>query len=98
MTDDVMTNAPEPTDDPNADIMNMLDFINASEYQKANDLFKDELEGRMSVALEQEKIAIAQGIGDEVDPSEEVTDEEIDAAVDTLMDDDDDDDHDDDQS
>jgi hypothetical protein len=77
MTDDVMANAPEPTNDPNADILNMIDYINAAEFQKANDIFKNEVEDRMSTALEQEKVAIAQGVGNDTEVEDADASEEL---------------------
>jgi len=77
MTDDVMANAPDPTSDPNADILNMINYINKAEFQKANDIFKTEVEDRMTTALEQEKVAIAQGVGNEVDDEDADASEEL---------------------
>lgn len=79
-------------------LSNMIDYITQSEFQKANDIFNDVLGQRVSDALDQEKVAVAQAMHspeeedfeDEVDTDVEededmeVSDEELEAAMDDL--------------
>lgn len=80
-------------------LSNMIDYITQSEFQKANDIFNDVLGQRVSDALDQEKVAVAQAMHspeeeedfeDEVDTDieddedMEVSDEELEAAMDDL--------------
>ena len=79
-------------------LSNMIDYITQSEFQKANDVFNDVLAQRVDTALEQEKIAVAQAmyspeeeasdeeLDTDVDDDEdlEVSDEELEAAMDDL--------------
>ena len=80
---------------------NMIDYITQSEFQKANDIFNDILGQRVSDALDQEKIAMAQSMysaeeeSDEYEMSAEdddvdmdISDEEMEAAMDDLENDD----------
>lgn len=74
-------------------ISRMVDYITHSEYTKANDIMNQIMAQRVSNALDQEKIAVAQSIysGEDGDEDEdEYTDEELEAA---LEDDDDDEDY-----
>lgn len=72
---------------------NMIDFAANAEFNKANDVFDAVLTQKVQHALEQEKVALAQDIwgdaGDEVE-SEDVSDEDLDAAADDILEDDDD--------
>ena len=77
-------------------LSNMIDYITQSEFQKANDIFNDVLGQRVSDALDQEKVAVAQAMysaeeesdeyemSDEEDEDLEVSDEELEAAMDDL--------------
>ena len=77
-------------------LSNMIDYITQSEFQKANDIFNDVLGQRVSDALDQEKVAVAQAMysaeeesdeyemSDEDDEDLEVSDEELEAAMDDL--------------
>lgn len=80
---------------------NMIDYITQSEFQKANDIFNDILGQRVSDALDQEKIGLAQTMysaeeeSDEYEMSAEdddvdmdISDEEMEAAMDDLENDD----------
>ena len=60
-------------------ISRMVDYITHSEYTKANDVFNELLAQRVSDSLDQEKIAIAQGIySDQDEESEdEISDEDL---------------------
>lgn len=60
-------------------ISKMVDYITQSEYTKANDVFNELLSQRVSDSLEQEKIAIAQGIYSDEDEYEddEISDEDL---------------------
>ena len=74
-------------------ISRMVDYITHSEYTKANDIMNQIMAQRVSNALDQEKIAVAQSIysGEDGDEDEdEYTDEELEAA---LEDDDEDEDY-----
>lgn len=73
----------------------MIDYITQSEFQKANDIFNQELGQRVSDTLDQEKIAIAQAAYSEEEPEVdeddeeedmEVSDEELEAAMADLED------------
>lgn len=82
-------------------LSNMIDYITQSEFQKANDIFNDVLGQRVSDALDQEKVAVAQAMYspeeedeedladettevDEDDIDMEVSDEELETAMDDL--------------
>ena len=77
-------------------LSNMIDYITQSEFRKANDIFNDVLGQRVSDALDQEKVAVAQAMysaeeesdeyemSDEEDEDLEVSDEELEAAMDDL--------------
>ena len=77
-------------------IANMIDYITQSEFQKANDVFNDLLGQRVSDSLEQEKVAVAQAmyspeedgeeLNDEDDIDLEVSDEEMEDAMNDLED------------
>lgn len=65
-------------------ISRMVDYITHSEYTKANDIMNQIMAQRVSDALDQEKIAVAQSIysGEDDDEDEdEYTDEELEAAL-----------------
>lgn len=52
-------------------ISRMIDYITHSEYTKANDVMNQIMSQRVSDALDQEKIAVAQSIYSDEDESEE---------------------------
>lgn len=65
-------------------ISRMVDYITHSEYTKANDIINQIMAQRVSDALDQEKIAVAQSIysgEDEYEDEDEYTDEELEAAL-----------------
>lgn len=65
-------------------ISRMVDYITHSEYTKANDIMNQIMAQRVSDALDQEKIAVAQSIysgEDEYEDEDEYTDEELEAAL-----------------
>ena len=76
-------------------LANMIDYITQSEFQKANDIFNDVLGQRVSDALDQEKVAVAQAMHSPEEESDEeledydeedmeVSDEELETAMDEL--------------
>jgi hypothetical protein len=74
-------------------ISKMVDYITQSEYTKANDVFNELLSQRVSDSLEQEKIAIAQGIySDQDEESEdEISDEDLEDLADEYAEEEDED-------
>lgn len=74
----------------------MIDYITHSEYQKANEIFNELLGQKVNDSLEQEKIAVAQGIykddedveDSEDEDEEEFTEEEIEDALEDEEDED----------
>lgn len=70
-------------------LSNMIDYITQSEFQKANDIFNDVLGQRVSDALDQEKVAVAQAMyspeeedeEDLADETTEVDEDDIDMEV-----------------
>lgn len=84
-------------------LSNMIDYITQSEFNKANEIFNDLLAQRVSDALDQEKVAVAQAIYsseededlgtettevDEDDIDIELTDEDLEDALENLEDED----------
>jgi hypothetical protein len=69
-------------------ISKMIDYISHSEYTKANQVFNELLGQRVSDALDQEKIAVAQAIysDDESEEEDEYTDEELEDALEDVDD------------
>lgn len=81
-------------------LANMIDYITQSEFEKANDIFNDVLGQRVADSLDQEKVAVAQAMyspeeeseGEEIeieaseddDVDLEVSDEELETAMDDL--------------
>ena len=57
-------------------ISRMVDYITHSEYTKANDIMNQIMAQRVSDALDQEKIAVAQSIYSDEDESEEEYEDE----------------------
>jgi hypothetical protein len=70
-------------------ISKMIDYISHSEYTKANQVFNELLGQRVSDALDQEKIAVAQAIysDEESEDEDEFTDEELEDALEEVEDD-----------
>ena len=91
------TEVQEPEVNP---LANMIDYITQSEFQKANDIFNDVLGQRVADSLDQEKVAVAQAMysseeesdeyemSNEDDEDLEISDEEMEAAMDDLENDD----------
>jgi len=69
------TSSGEPHPAPG--VADMIDFAYAQEYNKATDVFNDLIGQKMSAALDQEKVAVANQIFNDVRP-EELDDEEAD--------------------
>lgn len=73
---------------------NMIDFAANAEFNKANDVFNDVLTAKVQHALEQEKVAVAQGIwqdaidDNETDEDLEISDEMMDQAAEDALEDD----------
>ena len=73
---------------------NMIDFAANAEFNKANDVFNDVLTAKVQHALEQEKVAVAQGIwqdaidDNEADEDLEISDEMMDQAAEDALEDD----------
>ena len=77
-------------------ISRMVDYITHSEYTKANDIMNQIMAQRVSDALDQEKIAVAQSIysgEDEYEDEDEYTDEELEAALEDDDEEDEDEDY-----
>jgi hypothetical protein len=64
----------------------MIDYITQSEFQKANDIFDQELGQRVSDTLDQEKVAIAQSMysADEESEEYEIDDEDMEISDEDL--------------
>ena len=56
---------------------NMIDFAANAEFNKANDVFNDVLTAKVQHALEQEKVAVAQGIWQDAIDQDDLGDETI---------------------
>lgn len=91
MTEDLeIENTGSPME--NQDIMTMIDFTTNGNYSKATEIFNDMLMHRVDDALEQKKIAMADKVFNgfevedqlEFDFDEDLTDEEIEDAVDEM--------------
>ena len=55
---------------PAPGVADMIDFAYAQEYNKATDVFNDLIGNKMSAALDQEKVAVANQIFNDVEPEE----------------------------
>ena len=76
MAEEEMTTASgEPH--PAAGVADMIDFSYAQDFNKATEIFNDLIGDKMSSALDQEKIAIADEIFND---QEEIDDEELEAS------------------
>jgi hypothetical protein len=62
---------------PAAGIADMIDLAYAQDFNKATEIFNDQIGQRMTAALDQEKIAIADKIFND---AEEIDDEELEAS------------------
>ena len=62
---------------PAAGIADMIDLAYAQDFNKATEIFNDQIGQRMTAALDQEKIAIANQIFND---AEEIDDEELEAS------------------
>lgn len=65
---------------PAAGIADMIDLAYAQDFNKATEIFNDQIGQRMTAALDQEKIAIADQIFND---KEEIDDEELEASDET---------------
>ena len=66
---------------PAAGIADMIDLAYAQDFNKATEIFNDQIGQRMTAALDQEKIAIADQIFND---KEEIDDEELEASDETY--------------
>ena len=65
---EMRTSSGEPH--PAAGVADMIDFAHAQEYNKATEIFNDLIGQKMSAALDQEKVAVANKIFNDVEPEE----------------------------
>jgi hypothetical protein len=65
---EMRTSSGEPHPAPG--VADMIDFAYAQEYNKATDVFNDLIGNKMSAALDQEKVAVANQIFNDVEPEE----------------------------
>ena len=79
--DQMRTSSGEPH--PAAGVADMIDFAYAQDYNKATDIFNDVISQKMAAALDQEKVAVANQIFNDVEP-EELDDEELSAEEDDI--------------
>jgi len=68
---------------------NMIDFAANADFNKANDVFSNVLTQKVQRALEQQKVAVAQDIWtdavEEAEDVSDVSDEELDAAAESVV-------------
>lgn len=64
------------------DIINMINQVSDEEYTKANSIFNDLINGKISSRLDQEKIAIANNIFNDEEEDEEIEVDDEDLEVD----------------
>tara|TARA_R100001369_G_scaffold62601_1_gene89579 strand:+ start:165 stop:467 length:303 start_codon:yes stop_codon:yes gene_type:complete len=87
---EMRTSSGEPH--PAAGVADMIDFAHAQEYNKATEIFNDLIGQKMSAALDQEKVAVAAEIFNDVEPeeldAEEADDETEEADTDDTVEDD----------
>mgnify|MGYP003121962369 FL=1 len=87
---EMRTSSGEPH--PAAGVADMIDFAHAQEYNKATEIFNDLIGQKMSAALDQEKVAVAAQIFNDVEPeeldAEEADDETEEADTDDTVEDD----------
>ena len=72
---------------PAAGVADMIDFAHAQEYNKATEIFNDLIGTKLTAALDQEKVAVANQIFNNVEP-EELDDEELSAEEELRQEDD----------
>ena len=65
---EMRTSSGEPHPAPG--VADMIDFAYAQEYNKATDVFNDLIGNKMSAALDQEKVNVANQIFNDVEPEE----------------------------
>ena len=73
--EEMRTSSGEPH--PAAGVADMIDLAYAQDFNKANTIFNDMMGDKMSAALDQEKIAVADQIFND---QEEIDDEELEAS------------------
>lgn len=74
----------------------MIDFAANAEFNKANDVFNDVLTAKVQQALEQEKVAVAQGIWQDAIEDQEsedfdeedISDDDLEMAAEDALEDD----------
>ena len=90
--DQMRTSSGEPH--PAAGVADMIDFAYAQDYNKATDIFNDVISQKMAAALDQEKVAVANQIFNDVEPeeldAEDADETETAQATDTAIEDDED--------
>ena len=82
---EMKTSSGEPH--PAAGVADMIDFAHAQEYNKATEIFNDLIGTKLTAALDQEKVAVANQIFNDVEP-EELDDEELSAEEELRQEDD----------
>ena len=65
---EMRTSSGEPH--PAAGVADMIDFAYAQEYNKATDVFNDLIGQKMTAALDQEKVNVANKIFNDIEPEE----------------------------
>ena len=65
---EMRTSSGEPH--PAAGVADMIDFAHSQEYNKATEIFNDLIGQKMTAALDQEKVAVANKIFNDVEPEE----------------------------
>ncbi len=65
---EMRTSSGEPH--PAAGVADMIDFAHAQEYNKATEIFNELIGTKLSAALDQEKVAVANQIFNDVEPEE----------------------------
>ena len=65
---EMKTSSGEPH--PAAGVADMIDFAHAQEYNKATEIFNDLIGTKLTAALDQEKVAVANQIFNDVEPEE----------------------------
>ena len=83
--DQMRTGSGEPH--PAAGVADMIDFAHSQEYNKATEIFNDLIGTKLTAALDQEKVAVANQIFNNVEP-EELDDEELSAEEELRQEDD----------
>ena len=87
---EMRTSSGEPH--PAAGVADMIDFAHSQEYNKATEIFNDLIGQKMTAALDQEKVAVAAEIFNDVEPeeldAEEADDETEEADTDDTVEDD----------